>query len=194
MYIYIIFMNNYSIFSKSFQKEDQVLNLDNRVDSVGRINIMQPPSSEMQFKMYEKISIDNKATDYRGALNGEYETTLLSNLFFCAENIQIIQNGIRAGVHKMSNGRYMVPNQNIDNLKIIMRSIFMQYSENLQTNITKQIEKLNALVLDYCVPNVYSGAVSYEKYCYDQSTIARPLDRQENHDRNFKQLEQKPWF
>ena len=187
-------MDNYSEFYKSFRKEDGILNLNNRVDTISRMDIMQPPSSEVQFKMYEKLSIDNKATDYRGALNGEYETTLLSNLFFSAENIQIIQNGIRAGVHKLSDGKYMVPNQNIDNLKIIMRSIFMQYSENLQTNITKQIEKLNALVLDYSVKNVYSGAVSYEKYCYDQSVIARPLDRPENYDRNFKQLEKKPWI
>ena len=162
------------------------LNLEN-----GRMRLAGLPQGN-QFDLYDKIPA--KTNDFLDAMNGNFYVTVLSKAFFSSDNQDIIQNGIRAGVNKLSDGKYMVLNQNIDNLKIIMRSIFMKYSKNLQTNITKKIKKLNALLLDYSVKNVYSGAVSYKKYCYDQSIIARPLDRPENYDRNFKQLEKKPWI
>ena len=51
----------------------------------------------------------------------------------------------------MSNQRITIPNQNIDNLKIIMKSIFLQFC-NHSTNVTNEISRLNKLVLDDCVP------------------------------------------
>ena len=68
--------------------------------------------------------------------------------FFSAENIQIIQNSIKAGVYHSSNGQHVIGNQDEDTLKIIMRSIFLQLSANLQTNIMEQVNELNKLVLD----------------------------------------------
>lgn len=183
-------MNNFVLYSQGNEQNEKILDLD---EYNGRVNIMQPPNQNLKFQMMEKVSIDNRATDFRDPLVGDQENNLLSNLFFSAENIQIIQNGMRAGVYELSNGKYIIPNQNIDNLKIIMKSIYLQYSENKPMNITQQIEVLNKLVLDYCVKSVYGEAVAYEKYCYDQSTIANPLERQNNYDRNFKQLELKPF-
>ena len=72
----------------------------------------------------KKYQLKNKSTDYRGALNGELEESQLSKLYFSAENIQIIQNALKSGVFKLSKERYKLPNQNVDNLKIIMRSFF----------------------------------------------------------------------
>ena len=45
----------------------------------------------------------------------------------------------------------------------------MDYSAYNPNTITQEIEKLNKLVLDYCVPMVYNESVAYEKYCYDQA-------------------------
>ena len=45
----------------------------------------------------------------------------ISDLYFSKENIQIIQNGLRAGVYKKSNGSYVIDEQNHDELMIIMR-------------------------------------------------------------------------
>ena len=156
----------------------------------GRINIIQPPDRSIQMKMSEKIMIANKSTDHR---DNVYEDNVLGNVFFSAGNIQIIQNGIRAGVYEKSNGLYVIPNQNINNLKIIMRSTYLQYAEHKPDNITAQVERLNQIVLDYCVPSVYSEAVGYERYCQDQSSLIVPLEQPRNHDRNFRQLELKPW-
>ena len=93
----------------------------------------------------------------------------------------------------MSNGEIMIPPQNIDTLKIIMRSIYLQYAEHSQDNITAQVERLNKIVLDYAIPNVYNEAEGYIKYCRDQSTLATPMELPKQSDRAFKQLELKPW-
>ena len=51
-----------------------------------------------------------------------------------------------------------------------MRSIYLQSAKHQSNNITKQVEDLNQLVLDYCISFVYAEAVSYVKYLEDQST------------------------
>ena len=63
--------------------------------------------------------------------------------FFSAENIQIIQNAIKAGVYHGSKSQFVIGNQDEDTLKIIMRSTFLQYSSNNPVNITQQIQSLN---------------------------------------------------
>lgn len=160
----------------------------------GRVNIVEPPSPNIVFQMQERIGIKNKATEYREALAGTWESNVLAQVFFSAENIQIIQNGLRAGVHKMSDNKFVIAPQNIDTLKVIMRSIYLQYAEHRVNDITGQVERLNKLVLDYAVPSVYNETVGYIKYCQDQSTLVVPLEIPRHHDRLYKQLELKPWF
>ena len=106
----------------------------------------------------------------------------------------IKSNGLRAGVYNMSDKKYIIPLQSIENLKIIMRSIYLQYAEHYEQNITQQVERLNKLVLDYCIPNVYNEAVGYEKYCKDQSTLVVPLELPKHHDRQYKQNELHSWM
>jgi len=152
----------------------------------GRVNIVEPPSPDIIFKMQEKIALKNRPTEYREALGGTWENNVLAQVFFSKENIQIVQNGLRAGVYKASGEKYIIAPQNIDTLKIIMRSIYLQYAEH--------VERLNKLVLDYAVPTVYNETVGYLKYCQDQSTLVAPLELPRHHDRDYKQLELKQWF
>jgi len=98
-----------------------ILNLD-RYN--GRVNILEPENPNAMFQMQERIAIKNKATEYRDAMTGIWEDNVLSQVFFSAGNITIVQNGIRAGVYKMSDGKFVVPDQNIDTLKIVMRGTF----------------------------------------------------------------------
>ena len=115
-------------------------------------------------------------------------------MFFSAENMQIIQNGIKAGVYKLSDNKYVLPNQNVDALRIIMRSTYLQYARHYPTNITKQVEDLNQIVLDYAVPYCYNESKAYIKYLQDQSSLVMPLARSVRPDRQYHQLELKPWF
>ena len=178
----------------TYSNEKPILDLEEAQKYNGRINIIQPPDIHKKFGMTEKIPIEHKSTDYRNAVKGDLEKNTLNTLFFSKENIQMLQNGIRVGVYEKSNQKYILSNQNENNLKIIMRNIYMDYAAYNPNTITQEIEKLNKLVLDYCVPMVYNESIAYEKYCYDQSTIVRPLELPKNHDRNFKQLELKPYF
>lgn len=155
------------------------------------IAILEDPNA--MFKMHERINSRNKASQYHDALNGTLEWNVLAQVFFSAENMQIIQNAIRANVHRMSQQKINVPNQNVDALKIIMRGIYLEYAEHYPTNIKGQVERLNQLVLDYAVPNVYSEAVAYFKYIVDQSTLAMPLEIPKASDRVYKQLGFRPF-
>jgi hypothetical protein len=75
----------------------------------------------------------------------------------------------------MSNGQYVIGQQDCDSLKIIMRGIFLQYSANLPTQVMQQIQELNKMVLDYAVPKVFGETKGYIKYLYDASTLVVPL-------------------
>lgn len=162
----------------------------------GQVNIISQPDPNAVFKMQEKIVIRNKSTDYNSALSGnDWEFNILAKTFFSAANIQILQNGLRAGVYKMSKEKQIVvPPQNTDHLKIIMRSTYLQHARHFPTNIREQVETLNKYVLDYAIPTVYNEAVGYLKYLEDKSTLVVPIDRPVQNDRNYKQLELKPWF
>lgn len=158
----------------------------------GRINILGPQMN--QFSLYDKISTSKQCETFHDAMTGNFTDSTLSRLYFSKQNIEIIQNSIRAGVYEVSNHQYLIDNQNCDTLKIIMRSIFLQSSTNLPNNIREQIEALNNLVVEYCVKQIYSEAQSYINYKHDVSTMYTPIDRPVQADYNNKTLELKHWF
>jgi hypothetical protein len=161
--------------------------------SNGRVNIITPDICKM-FSMQDRIPIDSNETDYRGAMTGNWYDTSLSDAFFSAKNIQILQNGIRAGVYERSNKQYVVGEQSRDEIMIIMRSIFLQYSKNRPTNVKTQISDLNNLVLDYAIGQVYGEAQGYIKYKYDASNMYQPIAPPTMSKTNDKQLSLKQWF
>jgi hypothetical protein len=159
----------------------------------GLVDIAILEDSSAMFRMHERVSLRNKPTNYMDALNGNLEWNVLAQVFFSAENMQIIQNGLRAAVFKHSEGKINIPNQNVDALKIIMRGIYMDYAEHYPKDIKGQVERLNNLVLDYAVPRVYSEAVGYFKYIIQQSTLPTPMEIPRASDRVYKSLEPRPF-
>jgi hypothetical protein len=158
----------------------------------GRVNIKTPNSSKL-FDLYDKIPA-NQCVTFRNATQGLWNDTPLSLAFFSYENIKILQNGLRAGVYKRSNGQYLIGEQDCDSLKIIMRSVFLQHSSNLPINISEQINELNKIVLDYCIQQVYSEAQGYMKYVDDVSTLVVPIAHPVQASNTDRQLELKSWF
>lgn len=158
----------------------------------GRINIMGP-NNKNQFSLFDKIPTD-QCTTFNDAMTGNFNESNLSRAYFSRENIQIVQNAIRASVYRKSNGQYLIGDQNCDTIKIIMRSTFLQNSVNLPNNITQQIQDLNDLVVEYCVKDIYSEAQAYINYKRDVSTMYTPIDRPIVADVDDKTLELKKWF
>lgn len=159
----------------------------------GRVNIMSPDTNAL-FAMKDRIRAGGENTDFRNAMTGNWYDTNLSDAFFSAQNIQAIQNGLRAGVYQRSNGQYLICEQKTDELKIVMRSVFLQYSRNEASNIPGQIASLNKLVLDYAIGQVYGEAEGYMKYRHDASTMYDPIARPVMSSVNDKQLVLKKWF
>lgn len=158
----------------------------------GRVNIKSPNTSAL-FQMYDKIPA-NQCVTYRNATEGLLDSTPLSLAFFSQQNIQILQNGIRAGVYKRSNGQYVIGPQDCDSLKIIMRSVFLQHSINNPNDISEQIVELNKIVLNYCVQQVYSEAQGYMKYVDDASTLVVPIAHPVQSSNTDRTIEFKSWF
>ena len=163
----------------------------NKVNN-GRVDIKSPNTSAL-FQMYDKIPANQCAT-FRNATEGLWSSTPLSQAFFSQQNIQIIQNGIRAGVYNKSNSQYVIGSQDCDSLKIIMRGIFLQHSANQPSNYEAQIYELNKIVLNYCIQQVYGEAQGYMKYINDVSTLVVPIAHPVMANNNDKQLELKAWF
>jgi hypothetical protein len=158
----------------------------------GRINIKSPNTSAL-FQMYDKIPA-NQCVTYRNATEGLWNETPLSRAYFSQENIQILQNGIRAGVYEQSNGQYLIGPQDCDSLKIIMRSVFLQHAANQPNNISQQIAELNKIVLNYCIQQVYSEAQGYMKYVDDVSTLVIPIAHPVQASNTDRTIEFNGWF
>ena len=73
-----------------------------RVDILTTKSASEAPDISNLFAMYDKIPA-NQCTTFREPTLGQWDETPLSKAYFSQTNIQIIQNGIRAGVYKKSN-------------------------------------------------------------------------------------------
>ena len=163
----------------------------NRISN-GRVDIKSPDTSNL-FALYDKIPA-NQCVTFRNPTEGLWDETTLSTAFFSQQNIRIIQNGIRAGVYHRSNGQYLIGPQDCDPLKIVMRSVYLQYSANQPTHVTQQIEELNKIVLNYCIQQVYGEAQGYLKYIDDASTLVVPIAHPVMASNTDRTLELKTWF
>jgi hypothetical protein len=119
--------------------------------------------------------------------------TLLTFLFFSDTNIQNIQNILKYLVHKI-NG-YIIDNQSVTELLIIMRGIFLEYSlhpklidesmsdaekQELTIKYTNEVKRLNQIVIDQILPKVVSQIKQYLDYLRDASEQPYYMDKPEN--------------
>jgi hypothetical protein len=139
----------------------------------GRINLME---SGTPLFLQDKNKIDDK-TNFYNTIKYSLEPCLLSKAFLSYENRIIIQNGIKAGVYNLSNKKYIIDKQDDDVLNSIMSEIYLKYALNHSDNITKQIEDLNKIVINYCVPKVFGEVKGYMQYKFDASTLVVPIIR-----------------
>ncbi len=188
----------YFLFSKykmfpSVQYSDPYKRIITTSNYNGRVNLLEPEDPNAKFRMFEKVNAKNRSSNYFDALNGSLEWNNLAESYFSAENMDRIQEHLRVAIYDKSQGSINIPRQNVDTLKAIMRTMYLQYAEHYPTDIPKQVEYLNHRVLDFIAPRVYSEALGYQKYLLDQSTLVMPMERPVASDRAWKQLEYKKW-
>jgi hypothetical protein len=159
--------------------------------SNGRVDILGPIGPAFGFA--DRIPL-KPCVSYREALTGQWENNLLSCTFFSDGNIQSLQNQLIKGVYERSNGSFKIGEQDCDELKVIMRAIYLEHSKNLPTRIEDQINNLNKLVLNFAIDQVYKSAVSYMKYIRDVSILPDPLPHSISTIPVTNTLEQTPFF
>lgn len=145
----------------------------------GRVNLSAIPGAgghaEVPGFSHRTQTEQSFATD---ALRGNWEVTQLAKAFFSQENVQVLQNAIRRAVYEKSGPKkYVIDDQSADEMTIIMRTMYLQYAQNLPNNITGQVNDLNEKVLNWSVPHILSAVDHYHYYLKDISHMPVPMAR-----------------
>ena len=94
---------------------------------------------------YQHVELNNFNTD---SIKGNLSENSLNSLFFSELNLDAIQLGIKNLVAKKTNGKHILGRQSDTELRIIMRSIYLQYGRNLNEDIILQVKDLNKCIID----------------------------------------------
>lgn len=113
------------------------------------------------------------------AIRGIHDKSLLNTLYFSKANMKLVQNKLRYTIWMMSQKEFVIPEQHEMQLIIVMRSVYLQYSRNLRTNIKEQIGQLNSIVVDELAPKVLSNVKQYYRYLEDKNEPWRLMSRQQ---------------
>ena len=145
----------------------------------GRVNLSATPSAgghaEVPGFAHRTSVEDTFATD---ALRGNWEVTPLAKAYFSRSNVQTLQNLIRKQVYDKSGPKkYVIDDQSVDELTIIMRTMYLQYAQNLPYDIPGQVGRLNELCANWAVPHIMSTIDHYNYYLNDISHMPVPLAR-----------------
>ena len=109
-------------------------------------------------------------------LRGNWEHTALSEAFFTQTNTEIIQRKIKEEVYRRSGPKkYVIDDQDVDEIKMIMRAMYLQYAKNNPTNIQGQINELNNIIIEWSAPRILSEVDHYLHYLNDISHMPVPL-------------------
>jgi hypothetical protein len=101
----------------------------------------------------------------------------VSDLYFSQQNVDAVQGAIRYRVFVASGSKHVIDRQSDVELGIIMRSVFLQESRNMETDIAEQVKVLNTHVIDYCVPRILQEIQGYLQHRRDISTLPVPMER-----------------
>jgi hypothetical protein len=147
----------------------------------GRVNLAATPSStgstvpDSAGFSYPKQTEVSFSGDM---LRGNWEHTPLSDAFFTRKNVSVLQMEIKKEVYRMSGPKkYVIDDQDVDELKTVMRAMFLQYAKNHPFNIEGQIQELNKLVIEWAAPRIVSEIEQYQFYLHDISHMPIPLEK-----------------
>lgn len=122
-----------------------------------------PMASKLREKLLTKNLVHEKSCD----------SSTLSQIFYSEKNIALINKQIILTVFKKTGGKIRIPNQSYDDIRVVMRWVYVNYARNLPFKIKEQIIQLNNSVVCELVPNLISAANQHLDYLRD---IEKPLE------------------
>jgi len=138
----------------------------------------------------------NKKNIDKIAIEGISESNLMSQIFLSQKNINLIQIKI---INIINNEyKYKISKQSKNELIIIMRSVYLNNATNNYKNKTEfktELNRLNNLVVTYCVKNIVNNIKSHELYLKKINNDLNPIDLPTTTNiKGDKQLELKSFF
>ena len=128
-----------------------------------------------------KYQTTSEAEFQTDMLRGNWEENAVSKAYFSGENLTRIQNAIRRQVFERSQPKgYVIDDQSVDELKMIMRAIYYTYARNLPFDTEGQVQELNGRVVEWSVPHILSAVDAYMYYLQDISHMPVPLQQPMN--------------
>jgi len=151
----------------------------------GRINLSyrtpatsvpgQPSGGSEDFNRAFTFRQETVASESEDAIRGNVMATPLNQTYFSPANVKIVQNKIRKGVFDRSKGEFVIDNQSVDELMIVMRAMYLQYSKNMPSQIPEQIAELNQMVAEWCVPKILAECSMHHTYLHDIQNLPVPM-------------------
>lgn len=107
------------------------------------------------------------------------EANATSLLFMSADNVEALQQALRYQVYVRSLGVHVIDRQSEPELMTVMRSVYLQNGMNTTAPDggpdLREVVRLNAIVIDYCVPEILSSLEMYLRYRRDVSELPVPM-------------------
>jgi hypothetical protein len=107
-----------------------------------------------------------------------HSNTDLNTAFFSEQNVDRLQLQIQGAVFAMVGAR--IDRQSDPDLKLVMRSYYLQYARNDPTQVSKELEELNERVVNFCANRIAVEVEAYRYYRKDildfPAPIEHPLD------------------
>jgi hypothetical protein len=167
-------------------------------------NIRKARASALQTADYTKLvspgkykfTSDDKQlskSNTSSLFKNQWGETLLTRMFFSKTNVENIQKLVRFHVYK--NTGFKIDNQSNNEVLIVMRSIFLEYSRHpklptenmseeskrkLLQRYSDEVKNLNERVVNWIVPEVASQTKQYIDYLRDSSEQPYYMERPVN--------------
>lgn len=137
--------------------------------------------------MFQNDSYASEAT------RGIHEANGIAKHFFSGGNIDKIQEYIRIKVFRESGQRFNISRQDDNELKIIMRHIYLTHGTYQNFMVDDEVNQLNDIVVNYCTTKILPEIYSYLKYTNDIDSTPSYMNHAENTSiKGSKVIEMKP--
>ena len=73
--------------------------------------------------------------------------------------------------------KFVIDNQDVDEMKMIMRAMYLQYAKNNPFHVEGQIRELNDMVVQWAAPRILSEIQQYNYYLNDISHLPVPMEQ-----------------
>ncbi len=144
----------------------------------GRVQT-SPDDNYQAFQLYKDYHGDGLKSFAQEAVTNIHTRNDLSNVFFSLQNVETLQDAIRYYVWKKSCQKFVIDKQNENELKIVMRSIYLEYAQHRQNRVLDEVKLLNSRVIEFCVDRILQEIGMYMYYKNDINRLPNPMDRGE---------------